>query len=391
MEMQIPLMQDLDLQGLRTMIRLDLNVPIEKGVITSEARIHAALPTIEIALSKGAQVILLSHLGRPNPEELDGSFSLEPVAKKLEELMGRPVCFLADWIEVIPDITDALIVCENTRYLKGEKTNDESLSKQIANLCDVYVMDAFGASHRQHASTFGAVQYAKQACIGPLLSKEIEYLTKALSEPEKPLVAIIGGAKVSSKLGAIESLSKTCDHIIVGGGIANTFLLANGKETGKSLVEPEMVESATRILNLDGVNVPVPIDVMVAKEFSNEAIAETKSIEGIENDDMILDIGPETAIIYQDIINEARTIIWNGPVGVFEFDQFSNGTQSLAKAIEQNSGFKIVGGGDTVAVVEKYNIANSISYISTGGGAFLEFVKNGTLPSIEVLKSSNKV
>ena len=391
MEMQIPLMQDLDLQGLRTMIRLDLNVPIEKGVITSEARIHAALPTIEIALSKGAQVILLSHLGRPNPEELDGSFSLEPVAKKLEELMGRPVCFLADWIEVIPDITDALIVCENTRYLKGEKTNDESLSKQIANLCDVYVMDAFGASHRQHASTFGAMQYAKQACIGPLLSKEIEYLTKALSEPEKPLVAIIGGAKVSSKLGAIESLSKICDHIIVGGGIANTFLLANGKETGKSLVEPEMVESATRILNLDGVNVPVPIDVMVAKEFSNEAIAETKSIEGIESDDMILDIGPETAIIYQDIINEARTIIWNGPVGVFEFDQFSNGTQTLAKAIEQNSGFKIVGGGDTVAVVEKYNIAHSISYISTGGGAFLEFVKNGTLPSIEVLKSSNKV
>ena len=391
MEMQIPLMQDLDLQGLRTMIRLDLNVPIEKSVITSEARIHAALPTIEIALSKGAQVILLSHLGRPDLEALDGSFSLEPVAKKLEELMGRPVCFLADWIEVIPDITDALIVCENTRYLKGEKTNDESLSKQIANLCDVYVMDAFGASHRQHASTFGAVQYAKQACIGPLLSKEIEYLTKALSEPEKPLVAIIGGAKVSSKLGAIESLSKTCDHIIVGGGIANTFLLANGKETGKSLVEPEMVESATRILNLDGVNVPMPIDVIVAKEFSNEAIAETKSIEGIESDDVILDIGPETAIIYKDIINEAKTIIWNGPVGVFEFDQFSNGTQSLAKAIEQNSGIKIVGGGDTVAVVEKYNIAHSITYISTGGGAFLEFVKNGTLPSIEVLKSSNKV
>ena len=391
MEMQIPLMQDLDLQGLRTMIRLDLNVPIEKGVITSEARIHAALPTIEIALSKGAQVILLSHLGRPNPEELDGSFSLEPVAKKLEELMGRPVCFLADWIEVIPDITDALIVCENTRYLKGEKTNDESLSKQIANLCDVYVMDAFGASHRQHASTFGAMQYAKQACIGPLLSKEIEYLTKALSEPEKPLVAIIGGAKVSSKLGAIESLSKTCDHIIVGGGIANTFLLANGKETGKSLVEPEMVESATRILNLDDVNVPMPIDVIVAKEFSNEAIAETKLIEEVENDDVILDIGPETAIIYKDIINEAKTIIWNGPVGVFEFDQFSNGTQSLAKAIEQNSGIKIVGGGATVAVVEKYNIAHSISYISTGGGAFLEFVKNGTLPSIEVLKSSNKV
>ena len=391
MKMQIPLMQDLNLQGLRTMIRLDLNVPIEKGLITSEARIHAALPTIETALSKGAQVILLSHLGRPNPEALDGSFSMEPVARKLEELMGNSVCFLTDWIEVIPDITDALIVCENTRYLKGEKTNDESLSKQIANLCDVYVMDAFGASHRQHASTCGAVQYAKQACIGPLMSKEIEYLTKALSEPEKPLVAIIGGAKVSSKLGAIESLSKTCDHIIVGGGIANTFLLADGKETGKSLVETKMVESATRILNLDGVNVLIPIDVIVAKELSNEAIAEIKPIEEIESDDMILDIGPETAIIYEDIINEAKTIIWNGPVGVFEFDQFSNGTQSLAKAIEQNSGFKIVGGGDTVAVVEKYNIANSISYISTGGGAFLEFVKNGTLPSVEVLKSRNKV
>jgi len=391
MEIQIPIMQDLKLQGLRTMIRLDLNVPIEKGVITSEARIHAALPTIETALSKGAQVILLSHLGRPNPEALDGSSSLEPVARKLEELIGKPVCFLTDWIGGIPDITDELIVCENTRYLKGEKTNDGSLSKQIATLCDVYVMDAFGASHRQHASTFGVLQYAKQSCIGPLLSKEIEHLTKALSEPEKPLVAIVGGAKVSSKLGAIESLSKACDHIIVGGGIANTFLLANGKSIGKSLVEPEMVESATRIIKLDGVNVPVPIDVIVAKELSNEAIAEAKSIEEIESDDVILDIGPETAIIYEEIINEAKTIIWNGPLGVFEFDQFSKGTKFLAKAVEQNSGFKIVGGGDTVAVVEKYNIADSISYISTGGGAFLEFVKNGTLPSIEALKSCNKV
>ena len=390
MDMQIPLMQDLDLQGLRTMIRLDLNVPIEKGVIISAARIKAALPTIEIALSKGAKVILLSHLGRPDPEALDGSFSLEPVARKLEELMGKPVCFLADWIEGIPDINDKLILCENTRYLKGEKTNDESLSKQIANLCDVYVMDAFGASHRQHASTFGVVQYAEQACIGPLLSREIEYLTKALSEPEKPLVAIIGGAKISSKLGVIESLSKTCDHIIVGGAIANTFLLAEGKETGKSLIEPEMVEPATRILNLDGVNVPIPIDVIVAKEFSNEAIAETKSVEEIEKDDVIMDIGPETAIIYKDIINKAKTIIWNGPVGVFEFDQFSNGTRSLAKAVEKNSGFKIVGGGDTVAVVEKYNIADSISYISTGGGAFLEFLKNRTLPSVEILKNRNK-
>ncbi len=391
MDMQIPRMQDLDLQGLRTMIRLDLNVPIENGVITSAARIQAALPTIEIALSKGATVILLSHLGRPDPEALDGSCSLEPVARKLEELMGKPVCFLADWIEGIPDINDKLILCENTRYLKGEKTNDESLSKQIANLCDVYVMDAFGASHRQHASTFGVAQYAEQACIGPLLSREIEYLTKALSEPEKPLVAIIGGAKISSKLGVIESLSKTCDHIIVGGGIANTFLLAEGKETGKSLIEPEMVEPATRILNLDGVNVPIPIDVTVAKEFSNEAIAETKSVEEIEKDDVIMDIGPETAIIYKDIINKAKTIIWNGPVGVFEFDQFSNGTRSLAKAVEKNSGFKIVGGGDTVAVVEKYNIADSISYISTGGGAFLEFLKNRTLPSVEVLKNRNKV
>ena len=390
MDMQIPRMQDLDLQGLRTMIRLDLNVPIENGVITSAARIQAALPTIEIALSKGATVILLSHLGRPDPEALDGSFSLEPVARKLEELMGKPVCFLADWIEGIPDINDKLILCENTRYLKGEKTNDESLSKQIANLCDVYVMDAFGASHRQHASTFGVVQYAEQACIGPLLSREIEYLTKALSEPEKPLVAIIGGAKISSKLGVIESLSKTCDHIIVGGAIANTFLLAEGKETGRSLIEPEMVEPATRILNLDGVNVPIPIDVIVAKEFSNEAIAETKSVEEIEKDDVILDIGPETAIIYKDIINKAKTIIWNGPVGVFEFDQFSNGTRSLAKAVEKNSGFKIVGGGDTVAVVEKYDIADSISYISTGGGAFLEFLKNRTLPSVEILKNRNK-
>lgn len=384
MTTSIPLMQDLDLQGLRTMIRLDLNVPVRDGVITSDARIRAAIPTIEMALAKGAKVILLSHLGRPDPDALDGSLTLEPVAKRLEDLTGRAVHFCPDWLNGVPD--NAITLCENTRYLTGEKANDEALSNQMAALCDVFVMDAFGASHRKHASTYGAAKAASQACIGPLLNKEVEVLTQALRNPEKPLVAVIGGAKVSSKLGVIKSLSKICDHIIVGGGIANTFLLASGNQTGKSLTESDMVEPAKQILNLKGVNVPLPVDVITAKEFSSDAEAEIKTIEQVQDDDMILDIGPQTAMIYKTIIDQCRTIIWNGPLGVFEYDQFSEGTRFLSTAIEANSGFKIVGGGDTVAVVEKYQITDSISYISTGGGAFLEFVKNGTLPILDLLK-----
>ena len=384
MTTQIPLMQDLDLQGLRTMIRLDLNVPIKDGDITSDARIRAAIPTIELALAKGAKVIMLSHLGRPDPDALDGSFTLQPVAKRLEDLLGRSVHFCPDWLNGITD--HEITLCENTRYLKGEKLNDDSLSEQIASLCDVFVMDAFGASHRKHASTYGAAKASKQACIGPLLNKEVEALTQALSNPEKPLVAVIGGAKVSSKLGVIESLAKICDHIIVGGGIANTFLLASGENIGQSLAESDMVDPANQILNLEGVNVPLPVDVITAKEFSSDAEAKIKTMDDVTDDDMILDIGPETAMLYKSIIDQCRTIIWNGPLGVFEFEQFSEGTRFLSAAIESNPGFKIVGGGDTVAVVEKYQITDSISYISTGGGAFLEFVKNGTLPILDLLK-----
>ena len=382
----IPVMQNIDLQGLRTLIRLDLNIPIDDGVITSEARIQAAIPTIKMALEKGAKVALLSHLGRPDPAALDGSYSLEPVAHRLQELIGRPVRFLTDWLDGIEHSDDEIILCENTRYHIGETTNDDALSTQIASLCDVFVMDAFGASHRQHASTYGAAQFASQACIGPLMSQEIESLNQGLSDPEKPLVAIIGGAKVSSKLGVIESLAKICDHIIVGGGIANTFLLASGENIGQSLVESDMVDPANQILNLEGVNVPLPVDVITAKEFSSDAEAKIKIMDDVTDDDMILDIGPETAMLYKSIIDQCRTIIWNGPLGVFEFEQFSEGTRFLSAAIESNPGFKIVGGGDTVAVVEKYQITDSISYISTGGGAFLEFVKNGTLPILDLLK-----
>lgn len=382
--MNIPQMMDLDLKGKKTMIRLDLNVPIEHGQITSDARIKASIPTILAAQNKGAKVIVLSHLGRPDPDNIDTQFSLQPVAKRLGELINQDIDFIPNWIDSIPD-NGNVVLCENTRYHQGEKSNDEELSKRIASLCDVYVMDAFGASHRKHASTYGAIKFSNKACAGPLLSGEIESLKKAMSAPEKPLVAIIGGAKVSSKLGVIESLANSCDSIIVGGGIANTFLLANGNLVGNSLIETEMIEAAKRILKLDQVYVPLPTDVVVAKEFSNEATALTKSMDQVEEDDLILDIGPETTNAYNELIASARTIIWNGPVGVFEIEQFSQGTAEIAKAIAANSGYKIVGGGDTVAVIEKYGISDSISYVSTGGGAFLEFVKNGTLDALEVL------
>ena len=382
--MKIPQMMDLDLKDQRTIIRLDLNVPIENGEITSDARIKASIPTILAAQEKGAKVILLSHLGRPDPENIDTRFSLQPVAKRLGKLINQDIDFASNWTESIPDHGN-IVLCENTRYHQGEKSNDEAFAKCIASLCDVFVMDAFGASHRKHASTYGAIQFAKKACAGPLLSSEIDSLKKAMGNPEKPLVAVIGGAKVSSKLGVIESLASICDCIIVGGGIANTFLLANGNSVGNSLVETDMVEAAERILQLKQVHVPIPTDVVVAKEFSSEAIALEKSIDQVEEDDLILDIGPETTNVYKELISKARTIIWNGPVGVFEIEQFSQGTQQVAMAIKDNQGYKIVGGGDTVAVIEKYGITDSISYVSTGGGAFLEFVKSGTLDALEVL------
>ena len=383
--MQIPSMETLDLHGKKTMIRLDLNVPLKDGNVTSDARIQAALPTIQMAIDKGAQVILLSHLGRPDPDNLDGSFSLEPVAKKLQEILNINVSFQPNWLDGIKEESQGIVLCENVRYEAGEKKNDESLSKQIADLCDVYVMDAFGASHREHSSTYGALKYAKEGCIGPLLSKEVSSIRKAIDDPQAPVTAIIGGAKVSSKLGVIEKFSSFCDHVIVGGGIANTFLLASGKEVGASLVEPEMVDAANRILEMESVNVPLPVDVRVAKEFSSDADAAIKSIDEIEKDDLILDIGPQTAELYCDIINQTQTTIWNGPLGVFEFKAFSKGTAALGNAVAANQGFSIVGGGDTVAVVEQMGISDSIGYISTGGGAFLDFVQNGTLPILDLL------
>ncbi|MGB0657861.1 MAG: phosphoglycerate kinase [Gammaproteobacteria bacterium] len=386
--MQMPSMETLDLQGKRTMIRLDLNVPIKDGMVTSDARIMASLPTIEMAIDKGAKVILLSHLGRPDPDLLDGSFSLEPVARRLQEILGKNVSFQPTWLEGISDQSNDIILCENVRYEAGEKKNDESLSQKIANLCDVYVMDAFGASHRKHSSTYGVLQYAKEGCIGPLLSNEVNSIKKAIDNPTSPVTAIIGGAKVSSKLGVIERFSSFCDHVIVGGGIANTFLLASGKQVGASLVEPEMVDAANKILQMDNVNVPLPVDVRVAKEFSAEAEATIKSIDEVSEGDLILDIGPETAQSYCNIINETNTTIWNGPLGVFEFSAFAEGTRVLGHAVSKNEGFTIVGGGDTVAVVEELGIKDTMSYISTGGGAFLDFVQNGTLPILELLEKN---
>ena len=381
-------METLDLQGKRTMIRLDLNVPIKDGMVTSDARIMASLPTIEMAIDKGAKVILLSHLGRPDPDLLDGSFSLEPVARRLQEILGKNVSFQPTWLEGISDQSNDIILCENVRYEAGEKKNDESLSQKIANLCDVYVMDAFGASHRKHSSTYGVLQYAKEGCIGPLLSNEVNSIKKAIDNPTSPVTAIIGGAKVSSKLGVIERFSSFCDHVIVGGGIANTFLLASGKQVGASLVEPEMIDAANKILQMENVNVPLPVDVRVAKEFSAEADATIKSIDEVGEDDLILDIGPETTKSYCNIINETKTTIWNGPLGVFEFKAFAEGTRALGHAVSSNEGFTIVGGGDTVAVVEELGIKGTMSYISTGGGAFLDFVQNGTLPILELLENN---
>jgi phosphoglycerate kinase len=312
------------------------------------------------------------------------------VAEKLAQLTGQQVYFEPNWIESIPDIDNGIILCENVRFHEGETSNSEALSKQIASLCDVYVMDAFGAAHRKHATTYGVITFVQIACAGPLLTSEIGSLSKAMQEPERPLVAIIGGAKVSSKLGVIEALTDICDHIIVGGGIANTFLAATGIETGNSLVEKDMITVARNILESNKVNVPLPRDVMVAKELSQESEAVRKSVVDIEKDDQVLDIGPKTAQAYKSIIDSARTIIWNGPLGVFEIDQFSRGTQALALAVAENNSYTLVGGGDTVAVLEKYGIKDSVDYVSSGGGAFLEFIKSGTLLSLEAISRHAK-
>ncbi len=381
--MSIKQMSTMSLKGQRVLIREDLNVPIKEGKITSNARILAALPTLKQALAQSAKVIVMSHLGRPTEGQFAQEFSLRPIADYLSELLQLPVKLITDLNAHIELAEGQLALLENVRFNQGEKANDEQLAKQYARLCDVFVMDAFGTAHRAQASTCGVAKFAPIACAGPLLNAELAALDKALAQPEKPLVAIVGGAKVSSKLQVLESLSEICEQIIVGGGIANTFLAASGKPVGKSLYEPELIPKAQEIMQK--VHIPLPQDVVCAEEFSSNAQATLKPIDEVTAEDMILDIGPDFSQTLADILQNARTIIWNGPLGVFEIEQFSAGTESLAKQIAASSAFSIAGGGDTLAAVEKYNIAEQVSYISTGGGAFLEFVEGKTLPAVAAL------
>ncbi len=380
-------MLDVDLAGKRVLIREDLNVPVVDGVISSDARIRAALPSIRAALDAGAAVMIMSHLGRPTEGQVDDKFSLQPVAKRLSELLGRDVPLARDWIDGVASAPGDVVLLENVRFLAGEKACDAALAKKMAALCDVFVMDAFGTAHRAQASTYGVAEYAPIACAGPLLSAELAALGKALKNPARPLVAIVGGSKVSTKLTVLGALADIVDTLIVGGGIANTFIAAAGQNVGKSLHEPDMLDTARDLAanDLDRADIPVPSDVVVATEFSADATAVIKSVDAVLDDELILDIGPQTSARFAEIIAGAGTIIWNGPVGVFEFDAFGNGTRALAEAIAASPGFSVAGGGDTLAAIDKYEVADQISYISTGGGAFLEFVEGKTLPAVEIL------
>ena len=382
-------MTDLDLAGKRVMIREDFNVPMKDGKVADDTRIRAALPGIRLALEQRARLMLVSHLGRPKEGVFDESESLAPVAQHLSALLGTEVPLKRDWLKGVDVAPGRAVLLENCRFNKGEKKNDEALSKQMASLCDVYVNDAFGTAHRAEATTHGVARFAKVACAGPLMAAEIDALTRALEKPAKPLVAIVGGSKVSTKLTILASLAQKVDQLIVGGGIANTFLLAAGKPVGKSLAEPELVHEARKIaeiLKAKGGSVPIPTDVVCAKEFAATAKAETKPSSAVANDDLILDIGPETADRFAETLKQAGTIVWNGPVGVFELEQFANGTEKIAHAVAESPAFSIAGGGDTLAALAKYGIAERISYISTGGGAFLEFLEGKKLPAIEILE-----
>lgn len=378
-------MTDLVLTGKRVLIREDLNVPIKDGVVTSDARIRAALPTIKKAVDAGAQVILMSHLGRPTEGRFEQQFSLQPVASQLESLLGIEVKVIRDWQSGVQLHDGELVLLENVRFNCGETNNDEVLAKAYAALCDIFVMDAFGTAHRAHASTHGVAKYAAVACAGPLLAGELEALEKALADPARPLVAIVGGSKVSTKLAVLESLSDKVDQLIVGGGIANTFLAAAGLPVGKSLCEHELIPQAKKMMKKT--YIPLPSDVVVGSEFSESAQATLKAVANVGNEDMIFDIGPNTAQQLANILKTAGTIIWNGPVGVFEFDQFGEGTRVISAAIADSDAFSIAGGGDTLAAVDKYGIETKISYISTGGGAFLEYVEGKELPAVAVLKA----
>ena len=383
-------MSELNLAGLRVLIRQDLNVPVKDGVVSSDLRIRASLPTIREAMRSGARVILLSHLGRPTEGEYESKYSLAPVAKRLGELLGSQVELASNWLDAPPDVEPGQVVlCENVRFSVGEKANDETLSRRMAALCDVFVMDAFGTAHRAQASTHGVARYAHVACAGPLLTAELSALGKALEEPARPMLAIVGGAKVSTKLIVLKSLSEKVDQLIVGGGIANTFIAAAGHKIGNSLYEPDLIAQArtlNALLEAKGGSIPVPSDVVTASEFAADAQAQLKSVSDIDDGEMVLDVGPQTIAEFEHLIAKAKTIVWNGPIGVFEFDQFSNATQAVAQAIARSDAFSIAGGGETLAAIDKFQVADKISYISTGGGAFLEFLEGKKLPAVEILE-----
>lgn len=386
--MKFKRMTDLDLNGKRVLIRQDLNVPIKNGAVSSDARIVASLPTIQQALSAGAAVILMSHLGRPKEGVFDEIYSLKPVADHLSGLLGQPVRLVTDWLSGVEIEPGQVVLCENVRFNEGEKANNESLARTMAALCDVFVMDAFGTAHRAQASTHGVARFAPIACAGPLLSKELDALHQALHKPAKPMLAIVGGAKVSTKLTVLNTLLDKVDRLIVGGGIANTFIASAGYGVGKSLYEADLVENARQLMEKAaqrGAQIPVPVDVVCAKSFSEDAEATIKPVDEIMEDDLVLDVGPQTAAQYAELIQQAGTIVWNGPIGVFEFDQFGDGTRVMSEAIANSSGFSIAGGGDTLAAIDKYQIADQVSYISTGGGAFLEFLEGKTLPAVAIL------
>ncbi len=383
--MNIKKMTELDLNQKRVLIREDLNVPIKEGVVTSDARIRATLPTIKMAMDQGAEVVLMSHLGRPTEGQFEAQYSLQPVAEDLSSKLGVEVHLITDWSKGFDVPKGQIALLENVRFNMGEKANDDALSQAYAKLCDIYVMDAFGTAHRAQASTHGVAKFAPIACAGPLLANELNALETALATPAEPVGAIVGGSKVSTKLMVLETLADKVDQLIVGGGIANTFLAAAGYPVGKSLYEPDLIPAAKALMSK--VNIPLPTDVVVGKEFSETAEARVVAVEDVESDDMIFDIGPQSSSQLAEIIKTLGTIIWNGPVGVFEFDQFAEGTKTLSLAIADSDGFSIAGGGDTLAAVDKYEIADQVSYISTGGGAFLEYVEGKELPAVALLKT----